>query len=526
MPPLSAEEQRRAPAAEGTTRSLVSRDAIAGISVALMLVPQSLAFASLVGLPAQHGLWASILPPIAAAFFASSPYLQTGPTAMTSLMTLGALTAVVAPSGAGYAQVAALLALLVGLIRIAFGIARWGWLAYLVSQPVMSGFTSGSAVLIVLSQLPIALGASTAGGAVSGALWTLLHPATWDPVTTSVSFVACAIVLGGRRVHPLFPGVLIALVLGIVFSQLTGYEGAKVGAIPGGLPPLRFDLPWHAARQLVVPALIIALVGFTEPASIARTYAAQDRRPWSPDRELVSQGVANLASAVSGGFPVGGSFSRTAVNRLAGVRTRWGGAFAGLFILAFLPFAPLISPLPKAVLSAIVIAAVMKVVEVRNLFALARFSLLQAFVGWLTFGLTLLLNPRVDEAVMIALGFAVAVHVWRELPINVRARFTDGTLTLEPQGVLFFASAPRLEEALIKTLSEHAEATRLVLDLEELGRIDYTGALSLMNVVEEAHAAGLDVRLVHVPAHAQRILSGAFGVDAFDKLTAAIPGKP
>jgi SulP family sulfate permease len=493
-----------------------------------MLVPQAIAFAQLVGLPPQHGLWSSVLPAIVAACLASSPYLQTGPTAMTSLLTFGALATVSVPGAPEYARYAALLALMVGAIRIGFGLVQWGWIAYLVSQPVMSAFTSGAALLIVLGQLPTVLGASAADSSVRSALWALSHPGTWDPVVIALSAATVGIVLGGRRLHPLFPGVLLAVAGGLVFSRLTGLGGAVVGPVSGGLPPLDLSLPWYASPQLLVPALTIALVGFAEPTSIARTYAAQDRQPWNPDRELVSQGAACVAAALSSGFPVGGSFSRTAVTRLAGARTRWAGAFAGLFTLAFIPAAPLIGQLPRAVLSAVVIAAVMKVVAMRDLVGLARYSLPQAVIGWLTFGLTLALSPRIDQAIIVGLGFSVAVHLWREMPIKVRRSYAGGTLTLEPQGVLFFGSAPRLETALLNQLAQHPEARHLVLDLEELGRIDFTGALAIKTVIAEAEEAGLTAAVRRVPPHAQRILARVLPAHVAEapEATAAGPSPP
>ncbi len=157
-------------------------------------------------------------------------------------------------------------------------------------------------------------------------------------------------------------GVLVAVAGAIVYSRLAGYEGDTVGEIRVEPPPFSLDLGWDAFPSLVVPGIVIAVVGFAEPAAIARTFAAAERRPWDPDRELVSQGAANVAAAVSGGFPVGGSFSRSALNRLAGARTRWSGAVTGLAVLAFLPLASSVSPPPPAVLAAIVIGAVVGLV--------------------------------------------------------------------------------------------------------------------------------------------------------------------
>lgn len=487
-------------------------DLVAGVSVAFILVPQALAYAELAGMPPIHGLYAAALPPIAAAFVASSPYLQTGPVALTSLLTLGALSTLAIPGSGGYVALAGLLALCVGVARAVFGFARLGWVAYLMSQPVVNGFTAASALLIIASQLPSALGAAAPEGALlSRAAWTLWHPAAWEPAAVGLTIGTLGLVLFGHRVHVLFPGVLVAVVLGVVSSVLLGYGGPVVGAVRTGLPPVALSIPWGSLPDLVLPGIVIALVGFAEPAAIARTYAMQDRRRWSPDREFVSQGLANFAAGLASGFPVGGSFSRTSIARLAGGRTRWSGAVTGLVVLAFLPFAWVLAPLPRAVLGAIVIGAVARLVKLGGLLTLWRVSVPQAAIGWTTFGLTLALAPRVDQAIIVGIGLAGVVHVWRELQVSIRTGYRDGVLTLEPQGVLFFGSAPSLEEALVNQVAEHPDATRVVLDLEELGRIDYTGAMALKSVVQEAFDAGLQVEVRHVPPHAARILGRVFG---------------
>jgi SulP family sulfate permease len=304
------------------------------------------------------------------------------------------------------------------------------------------------------------------------------------------------------------------VVVGLLFSRLTAYTGATVGAIPLGLPPFTLALPWSAVPALVLPGLVIALVGFAEPAAIARTYALVDRQRWSPDREFVSQGVANLAAGLSAGFPVGGSFARTSVNRLSGGRTRWSGAVTGLVVLAFLPVAGSLGPLPQAVLGAVVIAAVVKLIALRDMLDLAGFSLPQAGIAWATFFLTLALAPRIDQAVIMGMGLAGAVHIWRELRVQVRVVYADRTLSLEPEGVLFFGSAPALEEALVASLADHPEATRLILRLDRLGRIDYTGAVALRNVAEEGERAGLQVEFQNIPARSERLVRLVMGWDA------------
>lgn len=464
-----------------------------------MLVPQALAYAQLAGMPSYRGLYAAALPPIAAALFASSPYLQTGPVALTGLLTFGALSALAQPGSDEYVSLGILLALLVGVVRLAIGLLRAGVIAYLISQPILLGFVSAAAILIVASQLPAAVGADAEGdGILDRAAWTIANPDAWEATSALLAAGVVALLLGGRLVHRLFPSVLVAVVVGIAFSSLGDYEGPTVGAIPEGLPPLSLSMPWAELPSLLLPAVVIALVGFVEPSTIARTYAAQERRRWDANREFVSQGAANVAAAVSGGFPVGGSFSRTAINRLAGARTRWSGAVAGLAVLVFLPFAGVLSPLPQAVLAGIVIGSVATLFRPRPILRLARISRPQFLVALLTFVLTLALAPRIEWAVVAGVGLAVGVHLWRERRLEAPSWSEDGTIHLRPRGVLWFGSAARLESAFIRLLGAESGADRLVLHLDGLGRIDITGALALRALLDEARAAGLEVEIVDV----------------------------
>jgi SulP family sulfate permease len=493
-------------------------DVIAGISVALVLIPQALAYAELAGMPPVYGLYAAILPPIVAAFFASSPYLQTGPVAVTSMLTLAALAGLAAPGTAAYLALAPVLALVVGVLRLAVGLAGAGFVAYLMSQPVMLGFTSAAALLILASQLPPLLGLpSTPGEELARALSVVSMPDTWSWAAIALGLFTIVAVLGGRRIHVLFPGVLVAVAVGVIVGRYGGYAAPLVGAIPVGLPGLPTLESVTHLRELLVPGIVIALVGFAEPAAIARALATQDRKPWSANRELVGQGMANIAAGLSSAFPVGGSFSRTMVNRLAGGRTRWSGAITGFAVLAFLPFASLLAPLPKAVLAGVIIAAVLKLVQVRALWALGGVSRAQAFVGWATFVLTLWLAPRVDLAVGIGVALGVGVHLWRERRIHIAREYdlAQHVLTLVPVGVLYFGSANVVDEALLAELVRHPDARRVIFDLRRLGRIDYTGALVLQRIVTDAQAAALTVEIIPgQPPQGDRLLRRVFGADS------------
>ncbi len=389
----------------------VPADLLAGLSVAMVLVPQSMAYAELAGLPQHLGLFASALPPILAAFFASSPYLQTGPVALTSLLTFGALAGLSEVGTPDYVAMAALLALLVGVTRLLLGVFRLGMVTYLMRDPVVTGFTSAAAILILASQMPKAFGvAAPTGGVLWRAGWALGHVNHWEATSVAIAMVTVGLVLAGRRVvHRLFPGALLAVAGGVVLSRATDYAGPVVGEVPTGLPDLSLDLPWGSTGTLLVGGVLIALVGYAEPASIARVFADEDGQRWSADREFVSQGVANVAAAVSGAFPVGGSFSRSSLNRLAGAQTRWSGLVTGVAVLAFLPFADVLAPLPRATLGGVVIAAVVGLVRPVALVSMVRRSSADALVAWATFAATLTLAPRVEQGVLVGILLSLAV---------------------------------------------------------------------------------------------------------------------
>lgn len=493
-------------------RRFAVADVIAGLTVTLVLVPQALAYAELAGLPPQVGLFAGALPPIAAAFFASSPYLQTGPTAVTSLLTGGALGAVAVAGSDDYVRAAALLALVVGVTRLALGLVRAGAIAYLMSQPVLVGFTSGAAVLIMASQLPKMAGVSPdTSGVIPRAWWALVHLPDWNRTSVLLSVGSIVAIVALRRVHRLFPGVLLVMIAAVAWSELAHYTGATIGHLPGDLPRPNLDLPLGELGALIVPGLVIAIVGFAEPTSIARTFAAAERLPWDVNRELVSQGVANITAGLTGGMPVGGSFARSALNRLAGAHSRWAGAITGLAMLAVLPLAPTIEALPLAVLGAVIALSAWSLFQPGPMLTLWRRSRLQGLVAVGTFAATIAVAPRVDRGVLIGIALSIGAHLVRELRVDHELELSGDTLTMRPSGVIWFATTPQLERRFLDALAEHPDIRRLVLDLSGVGRVDYSGAAVLAELVDDADAGGLEVEIGPIPDHAVRALAAHLG---------------
>ncbi len=489
-------------------------DVVAALSVALVLVPQSLAYAVIAGLDPVYGLYAAVAAPLAGALVGSSPYLQTGPVAVTSLLTFGALAPLAEPGSAELAALAAVLAIVVGLARLGIGLVGAGPIAYLMSQPVVVSFTTAAALIIISTQVPGLLGMSPdSENPLVAAAQLLAAPGSWSWTALGLGLAAAALLLGGRRLSALFPGALVAVVAGIVWSEVVGYDGDVVGQValelhgPGGVSV-------SDVMSLLLPGLVIAVVGFAEPASIARRYAAMDRTPWDSNREFIGQGLANLASGAVGAFPVGGSFSRTGLNRLSGARTRWSGAFTGVVVLAVLPFVDLLAGLPVAVLSGIVIGAVIRLVDVRTPLRYWRWSKPQSAVGLVTAVSTMVLAPRVELGVILGVVAALAVHLWREMRVHVPAVVDGETLHLHPTGVLYFGSAPAVERTINTRIGDHPDVSRVVLHLDRLGRLDLTGALMLRDVLDEAAAGGMTLEVQDAGAHAARLLTRVLGSDA------------
>ncbi len=482
-------------------------DVLAGISVALVLIPQALAYAEIAGVEPVHGLYAAVAAPIVGALIGSSPYLQTGPVAVTSLLTYGALTALGDPFSAEFALLAGLLAILVGLVRLGIGLIGGGPIAYLMSQPVVVSFTSAAAILIMSSQLPGLLGVDGgSGNPFLVALRAIAQPANWQWVDVLLGLFAMAAMIGGRKLSPLFPGALLAVVATSLWSWTVGYGGSTVGDIAIDFK-VQTDLPFGDIPALLLPAVVIAIVGFAEPASIARKYAAEDRTFWDSNKEFMGQGLANIASGLASGYPVGGSFSRTALNRLGGARTRWSGAITGLSVLAILPFAFLLAPLPTAVLSGLVIAAVISLIDLKSPKLYWQWSKPQFVVGVVTFLGTLVLAPRVEQGVILGVAAALVVHLWREMKVGVPSKTEGSTLHIWPTGVLYFGSAPAVERSVNDLLAEHHELDRLVIHLGRLGRLDLTGALMLRDIIEETRSSGVTVEILGGKGHVPKILS-------------------
>ena len=378
--------------------ALLRGEALAGLTVGLMVIPQGVAYAALAGMPVVTGIYASMLPALVAALFSASPRLSVGPTALSSLLVAASLTGLATPGSAEWVNLAVWLALLTGALQIALGAVQAGWLLNLVTAPVLMAFTQGAAVLIIFSQLPALLGLPKDGdwaARLTGAHWA----------SAAFGIGALALLVVARRLKPSFPGVLVVVLVAAAVSAFTPYAaqgGAVVGPLPQGLPGL--FVPhwpgWATLGQLVMPTLIITLVSFLETASSAKVDSAARGARWDQNQDLIGQGLAKLASGLSGAFPTSSSFSRSALNLYAGAKTGWASIFSAVVVgLALLVFTPVLRHVPQAVLAAIVVATVYGLLKPREFGRLWQVSRLEAVIAAVTFVVTPLAAPALYWAV-------------------------------------------------------------------------------------------------------------------------------
>lgn len=377
-------------------RAAFADDMLAALIVTIMLIPQSLAYALIAGLPPEVGLYASIAPLVAYAIFGTSTALAVGPVAVVSLMTAATVGDFAARGTADYATVAIALAFLVGLILLALGFLRLGFLANFLSHPIVSGFITASGILIAAGQARHILGVAGEGDTlfeIIASLWR--HAGETNIITLALGAGVIAFLFWSRTaLKPLLQkaGVkeraaalvaraapLGAIIVTIALAALFRLENAGVaivGATPAGLHPLDIpELNWPLWRALFGPALLIAIIGFVESVSIAQTLAAKRRERIDLNQELVALGVSNLSAGVAGGFPVTGGFARSVVNFDAGARTPAAGAFTAIGIaIAAMFFTPLLFNLPKATLAATIIVAVLSLIDIGMIRRAWRYS--------------------------------------------------------------------------------------------------------------------------------------------------------
>jgi SulP family sulfate permease len=520
-----------------TVRATAGKDLAAAFVVVVMLVPQSLAYAQLAGMPLQAGLYASVLPMIAYAVFGSSSTLSVGPVAVMSLMTAATL-ANIAPAGdPQYFVLAASLALLSGLFLFAGGLLKLGLVANLMSHPVVAGFMTGAAVLIILGQIKTLLGMEGHGetavllavslvenrGTVQGptALMGLIVLALlWSTPRALVVLgrrfgVALAVIDLARRLTPV--GLVVcAIFFTALFALDSRYAIPVVGAIPGGMPGLTVPMPApEAFAKLLLPALSLALIGFVESVSVAQSLALRRGERISPDAELRGLGAANIAAGLSAGFPVAGGLSRSIVNFSAGAGSRLAGVYAGLLMLIVVQFmTKAFASLPNTVLAAAIILPASGLIDLHVLQQAWRYSRTDA---WAYIGTAVgVLVLGIELGILCGVLFSVAAIVWQasaphiavlgRVPgttnyrnqVNAEVITYPHILALRIDADLFFANARAVEQRLEQEVSARAEARHLILNLSAVNQIDLTGLEGLRELNATLRARGVTLHLAEV----------------------------
>jgi SulP family sulfate permease len=518
------------------SRDALQNDLIAAVIVTIMLIPQSLAYALLAGLPPEAGLYASILPIILYAIFGTSRTLAVGPVAVVSLMTAAAVGQVADQGTAGYAVAALTLAVLSGGILLAMGLLKLGFLANFLSHPVIAGFITASGILIAFSQAKHILGIEAHGHSLPQILYTLnAHMGDVNPITLALGLGATGFLfwvrkglkpfLIARGVGPKAADVAqkagpvgaVVVTTALVWGLGLADRGvAIVGEVPQSLPPLTMPgLSLDLISALFIPALLISVIGFVESISVAQTLAAKKRQRIDPDQELIGLGAANIGAGFTGGYPVTGGFSRSVVNFDAGAETPAAGAYTAVGLaIAALALTPLIFFLPKATLAATIIVAVLSLVDLSVLtrtwtYAKADFIAVAATI-LLTLGL------GVEAGVSAGVILSIGLHLYKtSKPHVAEVGLVPGTqhfrninrhqvetvpelVTLRIDESLYFANARFLEDLVQDRVAEDGPVRHVVLMCSAVNEIDMSALESLEAVNTRLDSMGVKLHLSEV----------------------------
>ncbi len=517
-------------------RAALVDDSVAAAIVTIMVIPQSLAYALLAGLPPEVGLYAGMVPPILYALFGTSGALAVGPVAVVSLMTAAAVGEFAKAGTAAYLDVALALALLSGVMLALMGILRLGFLANFLSHPVISGFVTASGLLIAASQFKTLMGVGGGGHTLPEMLQSLGREASQTNLLTLASGLGTVAFLFWVRqgLKPLLRraglsaraadlgtkmGPVAAIVVTTALSAGLDWtsQGVKVvGSIPQHLPPLTAP-SWNPAlwQQLLLPALLISIVGFVESISVGQTLAARRRQRIEPNQELVALGAANVGAAFTGGYPVSGGFSRSVVNFDAGARTPGAGLMTGVgLMLAALLLTPWLVALPLATLAATIVVAVLALVDVDTMARTWRYSradftalmvtLLATLLVGVEIGLVLgvlvsllMYLARMSQPHIAEVGLVPGTEHFRNV-LRHRVVTHPAVLSLRVDESLYFANARALEDRINEAVSERPALKHVVLQCSAINDVDASALESLESIHHRLRDAGIALHLSEV----------------------------
>ena len=499
--------------------STFKSDLVSGLVIAFMLIPQGMGYALVAGLPPEYGLYACIFPPIIYALLGTSNKISMGPVALDSILIITGLSVLAEPGTERYLELAILLTLMVGLLQFGLGLLKFGFIANFLSYPVIVGYTSAAALIIIGTQLEAMLGVDIVGGNIFAQLYQLyIAFSEWSWITLGIGLAGILAMVASKRHFPSLPLPLFLLVFGMIASGIWDIQGMGVdvvSSIPQGLPS--FSLPNVSIvdlKSLVPVAITVALMGYVGSMSICKSLEnPADKMHAQPNQELIAVGAANLVGALCRAFPVSASFSRSAAFRQAGAKTQVSAVFSSLFIgAAMLVVAPLFTlyPLPKVLLSAIII------VSVSGLFMLGQMKLLYShnkrefYILFITFLATLILG--VQEGLLIGVSLSILMMIYnttsphmtelgaiqngtlyRNINRFTEAHVRDDVLIFRFDAPLYFANKDYFVSALHLWLKQRdLQALKfVVLDAESINTVDSTAVIMLQQLIENLQKQGI-----------------------------------
>lgn len=496
--------------------TLIKDDLLAGMTVSLVAIPQSLAYAQLAGVPAYYGLYAALIPTIIGALFGSSRQLSTGPVAMTSLLTAASVAPLAGHGTELFYSYVILLALLSGVFQVLFGVLRMGVLLNFLSHPVLMGFINAAALIIGLSQLPALLGipANQSDHFIMDVWHVISHADTLHGLSLGFGASAIVALIVFKKYAPSYPGVLITVAVLTIISYLVGYStlgGRVVGEIPQGLPTLGMPLlDWKATVALLPAGFVIALISFMEAMSSAKVIAIKTRVPWNENKELVGQGLAKIAAAFCHSMPVSGSFSRSALNLALNAKTGFSSIIAAIFVLLTLLFlTPLLFHLPKPVLAAIIMMAVIGLINFRTVRHAWQANKDDGIASIVTFVATLLFAPNIQNGILTGIILSLALLLYRIMRprIATLGMHHDGVLrdkkihelpALHPRlgalrfdGALRFVNVSYFEDAVLTMIEENPQMNHVLIKASGINDLDASGVDMLSNLVTRLKNSGI-----------------------------------
>ncbi|MGI8670959.1 MAG: SulP family inorganic anion transporter [Aridibacter sp.] len=487
------------------------KDFVAGMTVAIILIPQVMAYAILAGLPPVYGLYAAFLGTAVSALWGSSRHLSTGPAALVSFLVLTALVPIAKPESPEFIALAIILALIIGLIQLLMGIFKLGFIMNFISHSVISGFTTAAAIIIAATQIP-----SLFGFTVEKHEYVFLNfyeiikafPNT-NLLTMAIGLTSVLfIVLAKRKFSKAFPIALIVMIIGILLSYLLNFESRNVAVIGHIDASLSLpSIPKLSARNifdLLPSALIIAIIGFLEGYAISKAISHKSKQKIDINQELIGQGLGNIASSIFKGYPIAGSFSRTAVNYAAGAVTGFSSVFVSLFVLVTILFlTPLLQFLPKAILSAVVISALVDLIEFSKFRETFNLSGTDGIVITTTFLFSFLLKP--DDAIFIGivvslvlflrktivadvieLVFVMEEERFKKITFGTELKVLSNILILRIDMSIFFANANNIVEQIGEFVKNRNEdLNHIIVDFSGVNYVDVSGCEILNEYLEE-----------------------------------------